>query len=335
MLQIRFISVAGAFRELSASCWERSKFENHKRDGMPKTESLEDFYRRKMDWVPENLRAGMGHFNVFRLEPYVGAKATAVPYTKRDYYKVTLAIGNGRVHFADKVIEVKRQALTFSNPQIPYKWENTERINGGFFCIFTAEFFHQFGSLSQYAVYQPGGTHVFELSDAQLTTVSAVFERMLTEIGSDYIHKYDVLRNLVFELLHFALRSEPTSNFDHQPINAAKRISSLFLELLERQIPIDEGHQRMQHRSASDFANQLAVHVNHLNSAVKETMDKTTTQVISERVLREAKVLLRHSNWSVSEIAFALGFNEVTHFSNFFKKLAGMGPMAFRKGGAA
>jgi len=302
---------------------------------MAKTENIEDFYRRKMDWVPENLRNGMGHFNVFRLEPYVGAKATSVPYTKRDFYKVTLAIGNGKVHFADKVIEVKRQALTFSNPRIPYKWENTDRISGGFFCIFTGDFFQQYGNLEQYAVYQPGGTHVFELSDEQLATVSAVFERMLAEIGSDYIHKYDVLRNQVFELLHFAMRSEPSSNFEHQPMNAAKRISSLFLELLERQFPIDENHQRMQLRTASDFAIQLAVHVNHLNSAVKDTVDKTTTQVISERLMQEAKVLLRHSNWSVSEIAFALGFNEVTHFSNFFKKLAGMGPMAFRKSGAA
>jgi AraC family transcriptional regulator, transcriptional activator of pobA len=302
---------------------------------MPKTEKIEDFYKRKMDWVPENLRNGMGHFNVFRLEPYVGARATAVPYTKRDYYKVTLAIGNGKVHYADKVIEVKHRALTFSNPRIPYKWENTDRISGGFFCIFTAGFFHQFGSLEHYAVYQPGGTHVFELTDEQLATVTKVFERMLEEIGSDYIHKYDVLRNLVFELLHFAMRSEPTANFEHQPMNAAKRISSLFLELLERQFPIDDNHQRIQLRTASDFATQLAVHVNHLNSALKQIMDKTTTQVIAERLLQEAKVLLRHSNWSVSEIAFALGFNEVTHFSNFFGKHTGASPMTFRKNGIA
>ena len=298
---------------------------------MPKVENIEDFYRRKMDFVPENLRHGMGHFNVFRLEPYVGAKATAVPYTKRDYYKVTLAIGNGKVHFADKVIEVQRQALTFSNPRIPYRWENTDRISGGYFCIFTADFFHQYGNLEQYTVYQPGGTHVFELSDEQLSTVSAIFERMLVEIGSDYIHKYDVLRNLVFELLHFAMRSEPTSNFEHQPMNAAKRISSLFLELLERQFPIDENHQSMQLRAASDFATQLAVHVNHLNSAVKETMGKTTTQLIADRILQEAKVLLRHSHWSISEIAYALGFKEVTHFSNFFRKHAEASPMVFRR----
>lgn len=84
-------------------------------------------------------------------------------------------------------------------------------------------------------------------------------------------------------------------------------------------------------RSASEYAAQLSVHVNHLNSAVKESTGKTTTQLISERILKEAKILLKFSNWNVSEIAFALGYNEVTHFSNFFKKQTGISPVQFRK----
>jgi AraC family transcriptional activator of pobA len=60
------------------------------------------------------------------------------------------------------------------------------------------------------------------------------------------------------------------------------------------------------------------VHVNHLNRAVKEIADKTTSQIIAERVLQESKVLLKHSNWSVSEIAHSLGFSEVTLFQYLF-----------------
>jgi len=298
---------------------------------MAKAESIEGFYRSKLIEVPGSIREGIGHFNVFKLDPFVGAQATPVPYKKRDYYKITLAIGNGRVHFADKVIEVKHQALTFSNPMIPYKWENTERITGGYFCIFTRQFFHQFGNLDQYAVYQPGGTPVFELTDQQVTHVRGLYERMLEEIATDYIHKYDVLRNLVFELLHYAMKMQPTSNLDRQPVNAARRIATLFLELLERQFPIDENHQQMELRTAADFAGKLAVHVNHLNSAIKEVTGKTTTEVIAERMMQEARILLRHSDWNVSTIAYALGFREATHFSNFFRKHAGMSPVQFRK----
>lgn len=298
---------------------------------MKKSESLEEFYKRKFDWVPDNLKKEFGHFNIFKLDPYVGKNASPIPYKRRDFYKVMLVIGGGRVHYADQVIEVKKQALSFSNPHIPYKWEHTEEIHGGFFCIFNQDFFHQFGDINQYTVFQPAGSHIFELSDEQVPKVNAMFERMFEEINSEYVHKYDVLRNVVFELLHFAMKMQPAVTFDSTQINASQRISALFLELLERQFPIDESHQKVQFRAPSDFAAQLNIHVNHLNRAVKETTEKTTTQLIAERILQEGKILLRHSAWNVSEIAYALDFSEATHFNNFFKKHTDQSPTQFRK----
>jgi len=298
--------------------------------GMEKIETIEEFYKRKFDWMPDNLKNEIGHFNVFHLEPFVGDKAQPVPYKRRDFYKIMLVIGNSKVHYADKVIEVKKQALSFSNPHIPYKWEHLDNIRSGSFCIFNQHFFHQYGNLNQYSVFQPNGTHIFELSDEKVEKLAAVYKRMFEEINSDYIHKYDVLRNLVFELLHFAMKIQPTTNFDKQQINASKRISVLFLELLERQFPIDEAHQKINLRAASEFASQLNIHVNHLNRAVKETTQKTTSQIVAERISQESKILLKHSNWSVSEIAYALGFTEVTHFNNFFKKHVQLSPLKFR-----
>jgi AraC family transcriptional activator of pobA len=297
---------------------------------MNKVETIEDFYKRKFDWMPDNLKNEIGHFNVFKLEPYIGDKAKPVPYKRRDFYKITLVQGNSKVHYADKVIEIKKQALSFSNPQIPYKWEHLDNIRAGTFCIFNQHFFHQFGSLSQYSVFQPNGTHLFELTDEQTKQIAAIYDRMFQEINSEYVHKYDVLRNLVFELLHFAMKMEPNSNFDKQQINASQRISTLFLELLERQFPIDEVHSKIQFRTASDFANQLNVHVNHLNRSVKDTTEKTTSKIIAERILQESKILLKHSAWTVSEIAYSLGFTEVTHFNNFFKKHTETSPLKFR-----
>jgi len=297
---------------------------------MDKLETLEEFYKRKFDWMPDNIRNEIGHFNLFRLEPYVEGKPTNIPYKRRDFYKVMLVKGHSQVHFADKAIEIKRQALSFSNPQIPYKWEHLDKIREGIYCIFNQQLFHQFGKLNQYEVFQPNGTHIFELSEEEVNHVSDIFERMAKEFNSDYKYKYDVIRNLIFELLHFAMKMQPYGNSEEHPINASQRISALFLELLERQFPIDDSHPTVQLRSASDFANQLNVHVNHLNRAVKETTLKTTTQIISERILQEAKILLRHSAWNVSEIAYALGFTEVTHFNNFFKKYVQISPLKFR-----
>jgi len=297
---------------------------------MERIESIEEFYKSKFDWIPDTIRKEIGHFNVFRHEPVEPGKSKPLPYKRRDFYKIMLVIGNITMNYADQVISVKKQALFFSNPLIPYNCENLEGIEDGFYCIFNPHFFSRFGDLNHYSVFQPGGNHVFELSDDQVVQITGIYKKMFEEINSDYVHKYDVLRNLVFELLHFGMKIQPAVKSEKHLINASQRISTMFLELLERQFPIDEDHQAFSLRSASDFSNQLNVHVNHLNRALKETTDKTTSQIIGERILQEAKILLKHSAWTVSEIAYALGFNEVTHFNNFFKKHVQLSPLKFR-----
>jgi len=299
---------------------------------MEKPESLEEFYKRKFNWLPEDLKKDFGHFNVFRLEPYWEGKIKAIPYRRRDFYKVMLVQGQSEVHYADRVYEVKMQALSFSNPMVPYKWDSNHSSLKGVYCIFNPQFFVNFPDIQKYEVFQPQGTHVFELTDQDVDAVKQIFERIETEFKSDYKYKYDLIRNLILELVHFGMKLQPAEVQTAQHGNAALRIASIFLELLERQFPIDENHTLIQLRTPSAFAEQLNVHVNHLNRAVKEMTGKTTTQLISERLMQEAKILLRQSRWNVSEIAFALGFTEVTHFNNFFKKQLGMSPTQFRKG---
>jgi AraC family transcriptional regulator, transcriptional activator of pobA len=298
---------------------------------MEEIESLKAFYKRKFDWIPESLKDEIGHFNIFQHELPDVHKIKPLPYKRRDFYKIMLVVGDIDMSYADRVVTVKKQALFFSNPQIPYKCEHLERIREGYYCIFNQYFFLKYGDLTQYSVFQPTGNHVFELSDEQAAHIKAIYQKMFDEIKSDYVHKYDVLRNLVFELLHFAMKMQPQTALDKQHANASQRIATLFLELLERQFPIDENHPNIKLRSASDFANQLNVHVNHLNRAVKEITQKTTTQIVAERILQEANIMLKQSDWNISEIAYSLGFKEVTHFNNFFKKHNHMSPLKFRQ----
>lgn len=299
---------------------------------MEKSESLEEFYCRKLETAPGSSGNEIGHFNLFHLEPLDEGKPTVIPYKRRDFYKIMLVKGGSKVHYADRIYEVKNQALSFSNPMIPYKWEHLDRIREGVYCIFNPQLFHQFGQFQQYEVFQPQGIHLFELADQQAKIVTEIFGKMENEFNSDYKYKFDMIRNLIFELIHFGLKMQPAELVEKLHVNASQRIAALFSELLERQFPIDESHTAIKLRSASDFADQLNVHVNHLNRAVKEVTQKTTTQLISERILQESKLLLKHSSWNISEVAYSLGFNEVTHFNNFFKKQLNLSPTQFRKG---
>jgi len=99
---------------------------------------------------------------------------------------------------------------------------------------------------------------------------------------------------------------------------------------LERQFPIESAERPLQLRTAQDYAQYLSVHINYLNSAVKEITGKSTTTHIAERITGEAKALLQHTDWNISEIAYALGFEYPTYFNNFFKKRTGAVPKSMR-----
>ncbi|WP_373553012.1 helix-turn-helix domain-containing protein [Haliscomenobacter sp.] len=298
---------------------------------MNKTESIEDFYRNKLNWMPDNLKKGLGHFNVFKLDDFCGPQAKPMPYSRKDYFKISFILSKNRAHYADKVVETDGPTLLFANPQIPYKWEPLESVYSGHFCIFTEAFFTQFGNIKDYPVFQPGGNPLFQLSDDQIEPIRLIFEKMHAEMASDFSFKYDVLRTLALQLVHLALKIQPAKTSLYEASNAATRIASMFTELLERQFPIESNGQQITFRSPTDFASQLAIHVNHLNRALKETTGKTTSQVIAERVTQEAKMLLLHTNWNIGEIAWSLGFEEPPHFINFFKKQVELTPKTFRE----
>jgi AraC family transcriptional regulator, transcriptional activator of pobA len=291
------------------------------------TEDMESLF-------PQEYIKQIGHFNVFDIAD-LRAKYNSkpqMPYNRRAYYKISLIIGNNKVEYADKVIEIKNQGLLFATPKIPYNYVPQDTNQTGFFCVFTDEFLSKNLSgivIDDLPIFRADGYPVFQLSNEEVEDIKLIFNKMYKEISSDYAYKYDLLRNYVLELIHYGQKLQPATSL-HPAHNASARVSSLFLELLERQFPIESSNQKLNLRTAKDYADRLAVHVNHLNKVLKENTGKTTTDIIIERIVKEAKILLKQTDWNISEIAFCLGFEEVAHFSNFFKKQTSLTPLGFR-----
>ena len=182
---------------------------------------------------------------------------------------------------------------------------------------------------SELPMFALGGKPSYILNEEQCAFADAIFRKMMQEVNTGYKYRQDLLVSYVTELLHFALKMEPAETLFRQT-NANARITAIFTELLERQFPIEDQQQRFALRSAKDFASQLYVHVNHLNRAIRETTGKTTSHIIAERLANEAKALLKHTNWSVADIGYCLGFDEPAHFNHFFKRHTAYSPSKFR-----
>ncbi len=286
-------------------------------------------------FLHENIHKDIGHFNVFDItEISRNAKSkTEMPYNRRTYYKISLIKGRNKVEYADKTIEIEDCAVLFASPKIPYNYTNLGKEQTGHFCVFTKDFLpsSKIGmELDHIPVFSHQSDFIYQISTDQFQQFEAVFLKMHDEIKSDYVYKYDLLRNFVMELVHFGQKLKPIQPLEHNK-TAASRTTTLFIELLERQFPIENISQLLQLKTPADFAGILGVHVNHLNRVLKETTGKTTGEIIGSRIFQEAKILLTQTQWNISEIAFTLGFEEVAHFSNFFKKYSQQSPQHFRE----
>jgi AraC-like DNA-binding protein len=304
-----------------------------------RTTSVDEFYKEIADktngtvesLLPAGINKEIGHFNIFNFEdiiPKVKADPNHMPYNRRAYYKISLVRGRNVAEYADKTIYIEKNALVFATPKIPYNWVPQDDNQKGCFCIFTGDFLLPSKSgaiLDELPIFRPGGVPVFQVSDVVAEEALLLFKKMQTEIASNYLYKYDLIRNYVMELIHYGQKLEPVTTYNTAH-NASARVSSLFIELLERQFPIASPGQKVTLRTASDYADQLSVHSNHLNKVLKDTTGKTTTEHISSRLVQEARILLKQTDWSISEIAYSLGFEQLSHFSNFFKKQTSLSP---------
>ena len=268
-------------------------------------------------------------FNVFQIES--DGAATRI-YSRKDFYKICLTTGKSIIHYADRSFEEEGTILFFGNPHIPYSWETLSTTYVGYTCLFSEEFFKasdRSESLQQSPLFKIGGTPILKINEQQREFLNTIFQKMIEEQKSDYAHKGDLMRNYVNLIIHEALKLQPSKDYDKHK-NAASRLTSVFFELLERQFPIESSDNPLQLKTAQDYANNLNVHVNYLNRAVKEVTGKPTTTHITERIISEAKALIQHTGWNIAEIAYALGFEYPTYFNDFFKILTGTNPKTLR-----
>ncbi|GAB4017204.1 hypothetical protein GCM10028808_48040 [Spirosoma migulaei] len=212
-------------------------------------------------------------FKVYEIDTAVSPMPV---YSRRDFYKICLVTGQNRIHYADRGIEIEGTSLLFANPHIPYSAEALSGQQQGYACLFTEEFLtthDRSESLQQSPLFKIGGSPVYSLTNEQKDFLTTIFQKMLADQDTDYLFKGELIRDCINLIIHEAIELQPADNF-FKPINASSRIASLFLELLERQFPIESPQRPLALRSAQEYADRLSVHVNHLNRSVREVTGK-------------------------------------------------------------
>ncbi len=195
----------------------------------------------------------------------------------------------------------------------------------GVVLTFGAEFIYQ----GQPQNHRAPLNHLFRNCDAtpfiRLTrSAHAPFARLIALMEEEYGKRdadSDILRALLTTFLLYAARIK-TSGRRQTGVRIQERVAQV-QDLIEQ-------HYR-QERSAEFYARRLHLTPKRLNEILRQTLGKTVTQLLHDRLLLEAKRELAFSSRSIKEIAHTLGFEDTSYFSRFFRRHAGLSPRTFRE----
>lgn len=101
-----------------------------------------------------------------------------------------------------------------------------------------------------------------------------------------------------------------------------EEIFEAFIELLTR--------NEATERNLAYYADKIGITSNYLSKIVKEYTGRTAIEWIDEYVIFEAKTMIKHTQYTIQEIAYKLKFPSQSFFGKYFKRLTGMSPKQYK-----
>lgn len=196
------------------------------------------------------------------------------------------------------------------------------QFNRDFYCIVDHDEEVSCVGLVFYGAHQP----TIQLTQEEERSFENLLEMFLDEYRAHDLRQGEMLRLLLKRLL-IKLTRLMTAQHLNQPL-----ITEAELGLIRRFNWLVEQHFREKH-SVVHYADLLNKSAKTLSNLFSEQGQKSPLRIIHERIATEAKRLLIYTDKPVKEIAFHLGFTDVSAFHRFFKKQAGLSPSAFKNAG--
>lgn len=194
----------------------------------------------------------------------------------------------------------------------------------GFFCHFDTEIFSRllpnFNFIEEFKFWQFVGEPLVQIDSHIKNPIINILERILFEYETNQSLNANLIASYLLTL--FTELSIYQKELVNSPKNAALRITEKYKNLLSQHI--------YKTNKVTDYASMLAITPDHLNKCVKATVGRTSQELLADMIILEAKVLLKQTNFSISEIAFKFSETNPSDFTRFFKSKTGVSPKEFR-----
>jgi len=276
----------------------------------------------------------------FSTEPVDNISFRCIPLNKRSdyditeahrhsYYEIFLFAKGGGMHEIDfGAHHISDSSIHFVSPGQVHKVRR-EPDSYGSILLFSKDFYH-FGAKADLSLFEypflnthAQGMPVVNLDERQFEELQALSRAM----GEEKTSNDPLAKEVIRTYLHIFLLK--CKQFAEQSANRSLSESQQYFHKLKQLL---EEHYRHQHLP-SFYADELEISSKKLNEICKTHTGNTVNNLIKDRLLLEAKRLLLHSDYSVKEISYFLGFDDPAYFNRFFRKNMDIAAGAFRKEG--
>lgn len=253
-------------------------------------------------------------------------------FVNRFYCVALKRDAKGKIKYGQQHYDYDKGVLSFTAPnQVQYLDLQTVECGSGYLLIFHPDFLltHPLAtSINNYGFFSYSVNEALHLSEEEENDLIATLNKINKECQHIDKHTQEIILSQIELLLNYSNRFYERQfitrkNHNHQLL---ARFDEIINEYFDTGAPSQQGLLTVQY-----IASQMNISANYLSDLLRIHTGQNTQQHIHERLIAKAKEKLATTSLSVSEIAFALGFEHSQSFSTLFKKKTNVSPAQFRQ----
>jgi AraC family transcriptional regulator, transcriptional activator of pobA len=248
---------------------------------------------------------------------------------RHNYFEIFLFAKGGGKHEIDfGAHEISDSSIHFVSPGQVHKVRR-EPDSYGSILLFSRDFYH-FGAKTDLSLFEYPFLNTHTLGSPVVNLEEKQFEELLSlsrAMGEEKTVNDPTGKEVIRTYLHIFLLK--CKQYAERLENTKYDESLQYFHKLKHLL---EECYRNQHLP-SYYADELSISSKKLNEICKAYSGNTVNNLIKDRIMLEAKRLLLHSDYSVKEISYFLGFDDPAYFNRFFRKNLEMSAGTFRKNG--
>lgn len=249
------------------------------------------------------------------------------PHKHNSYLVILFTRGTGTHEVDFSTFKVKPGSVFLLNPGQTHHWKISDDAEG-FIFLHSKNYYDQpysHNTIDSFPFfYSTQNIPAIYLSTQNKIKIQQLFAEILLEYNSAAILKYRKICSLL-DILYIELSRL------YLGTNYKKVISSSNYAMKLKQLEQLINEHFIESKSPSVYASWMNISTKHLNRISRSLAGKSTSELIVDRVMLEAKRMLLHSENTIAEIAEILGYHDYSYFSRLFKKVCGETPNEFAK----